>query len=132
MNGRRHANAIRVVGREAVVRGKGLRPKVAIESLDFEAPAGMTKMKFHGLGIWKPIVAIFGGIARSAVRKMEFRTDIPSVLKGEILGGKKARRRAATPPPAATPTPAPSGAASGADAVLHGPGHGRSGSTSWS
>ena len=62
-------------------------------------------MKFHGLGIWKPIVAIFGGIARSAVRKMEFRTDIPSVLKGEILGGKRAtpsagRRR---------PTPAPSG-----------------------
>ena len=47
-------------------------------------------MKFHGLGIWKPIVAIFGGIARSAVRKMEFRTDIPSVLKGEVLGGKKA------------------------------------------
>jgi hypothetical protein len=90
-----------------VVRGKGLRPKVAIESLDFEDPGGITKMKFHGLGIWKPIVAIFGGIARSAVRKMEFRTDIPSVMKGEILGGKKATP--ATPPPAATPTPPPGG-----------------------
>ena len=93
-----------VVGGKLVVRGKGLRPKVAIESLDFEAPAGVTMMKFRGLGIWKPIVAIFGGIARSAVGKMEFRTDIPSVLKGEVFGGKRA-----TPPPAATPTPVPSG-----------------------
>jgi hypothetical protein len=82
-----------------VVRGKGLRPKVAIESLDFEDPKGITRMEFHGLGIWKPIVAIFGGIARSAVRKMEFHTDIPSVLKGEILGGKK-------PPPGPGPAPA--------------------------
>jgi hypothetical protein len=89
-----------------VVRGKGLRPKVAIESLDFEDPKGITKMKFHGLGIWKPIVAIFGGIARSAVRKLEFRTDIPSVMKGEILGGKRATP-GASPPPAATPTPVP-------------------------
>lgn len=89
-----------------VVRGKGLRPKVAIESLDFEDPRGITKMKFHGLGIWKPIVAIFGGIARSAVRKMEFRTDIPSVMKGEILGGKRATP-AAIPAAAATPTPTP-------------------------
>jgi hypothetical protein len=93
-----------------VVRGQGLRPKVAIEALDFEDPKGITKMKFHGLGIWKPIVAIFGGIARSAVRKMEFRTDIPSVMKGEILGGKRTATPAtASPPPAPTPTPAPGG-----------------------
>ena len=96
-----------------VVRGSGLRPKVSIEELEFEAPQGVTAMKFHGLGIWKPIVAIFGGIARSAVRKMEFRTDIPSVLKGEILGGKKATAPAAPPPGApppgaAAPSPAPS------------------------
>jgi hypothetical protein len=89
-----------------VVRGQGLRPKVAIESLDFENPKGITRMEFHGLGIWKPIVAIFGGIARSAVRKMEFRTDIPSVMKGEILGGKRGTP-AASPPPGATPTPTP-------------------------
>jgi hypothetical protein len=88
-----------------VVRGSGLRPKVSIEELEFEAPQGVTAMKFHGLGIWKPIVAIFGGIARSAVRKMEFRTDIPSVLKGEILGGKKAAP--ALPPPGAPPPGAP-------------------------
>ena len=106
-----------------VVRGQGLRPKVSIEALDFEDPKGITTMKFRGLGIWRPIVAIFGGIARSAVRKMEFRTDIPSVLKGEILGGTRASPTpapspgvppAVTPPPAAAPaagpapTPAPS------------------------
>jgi hypothetical protein len=94
-----------VANGKLVVRGKGLRPKVAIEQLDFESPAGVTQMKFHGLGIWKPIVAIFGGIARSAVRKMEFRTDIPSVLKGEVLGGKKETPKAVTPVPAATPPP---------------------------
>jgi len=88
-----------------VVRGKGLRPKVSIEELDFLAPQGVTTMKVHGLGIWKPIVAIFGGIARSAVRKMEFRTDIPSVLKGEVLGGKKTTPAPAAPAPSVTPSP---------------------------
>lgn len=95
-----------------VVRGKGLRPKVSIESLDFELPKGVTGLKFKGLGIWKPIVAVFGGIARSAVRKMQFRTDIPSVLKGEIFGAKKqspAAASAATPVPSGPlPTPTPS------------------------
>ncbi|MFY9550056.1 MAG: hypothetical protein WAU32_02800 [Thermoanaerobaculia bacterium] len=95
-----------VAGGNLVVRGKGLRPKVAIESLDFEAPKGLIGLKFHGLGIWRPIVAVFGGIARSAVRKMEFRTDIPSVLKGEILGGKKPAAAPPGPPPEATPAPA--------------------------
>ena len=86
-----------------IVRGKGLRPKVSIESLDFEAPHGITGFKFKGLGIWRPIVAIFGGIARSAVGKMELRTDVASVLKGEILG----RRASPTPGPALGPPPTP-------------------------
>ena len=73
-----------------VVRGSGLRPQGLDRGARLPgAPQGVTAMKFHGLGIWKPIVAIFGGIARSAVRKMEFRTDLPSVLKGEVLGGKE-------------------------------------------
>ncbi|HEY3203492.1 MAG TPA: hypothetical protein VGL03_07500 [Thermoanaerobaculia bacterium] len=88
-----------------IVRGKGLRPKVSIESLDFESSQGITGLRFRGLGIWRPIVAIFGGIARSAVRKLELKTDIPSVLKGEILGGKKPPE--AAPTSEASPTPAP-------------------------
>lgn len=98
-----------VVNGMLIVRGKGLRPKVAIESLDFQAPQGVTAMKFHGLGIWKPIVGIFGGIARSAVRKMQFHTDIPSVLKGDILGGgAKPTPAASAPPSGPPPTPTPS------------------------
>ncbi len=97
-----------------VVRGQGLRPKVAIESLEFQDPKGITNLKFHGLGIWKPIVAIFGGIARSAVAKLELRTDIPSVLKGEILGGKKTTPAPGAPPLSPTPAPAPAAAAPGA------------------
>ena len=99
---------------QLVVRGKGLRPKVAIESLEFQDPKGITNLKFHGLGIWKPIVAIFGGIARSAVGKLELRTDIPSVLKGEILGAKKSTPAPGAPSPSPTPTPAPAAAAPGA------------------
>ena len=92
-----------------VVRGSGLRPKVAIESLEFQDPKGITGLKFHGIGIWKPIVAIFGGIARSAVGKLSLRTDIPSVLKGEILGPKKMTPAAGGPPPTPTPPPAEAG-----------------------
>jgi len=92
-----------------IVRGSGLRPKVSIEELSFQAPQGVTEMKFHGIGIWKPIIAIFGGIARSAVRKMEFRTDLPSVLKGEVLGGKKAAPSPAPTPTAGTPGGPPAG-----------------------
>ena len=97
-----------VEGGKLVVRGSGLRPKVAIEGFEFQDPQGITNLKFHGIGIWRPIVAIFRGIATSAVGKLSLRTDIPSVLKGEILGAKKAEApKGATPPPAPTPTPPP-------------------------
>jgi hypothetical protein len=93
---------------QLAVRGSGLRPKVAIESLEFQDPKGITDLKFHGLGIWKPIVAIFGGIARSAVAKLHLNTDIPSVVKGEIFGAKKPTPApGAPPPPSPTPPPAP-------------------------
>jgi hypothetical protein len=94
-----------VTGGRLIVRGKGLRPKVEIQSLDFEAPKGVSGLKFRGLGLWRPLVAIFGGLARSAVGKLELRTDVASVLRGEIFGVKK--------PPAATSatpaSPAPAG-----------------------
>ena len=114
VNGRVTRMTFGVSNGRLVVRGSGLRPKVAIESLEFQDPKGITEMKFRGLGIWRPIVAIFGGIARSAVRKMEFRTDIPSVMKGEILGGKRPTPASATgagPSNANAPSPTPSPAA---------------------
>lgn len=88
------------------VRGSGLRPRVAIESMEFQDPKGITDLKVHGIGIWKPIVAIFRGVARGAVNKLTINTDIPSVLKGELFGPKKPAT-ATTPPPAPTPTPPP-------------------------
>ena len=94
-----------VANGQLVVRGSGLRPKVAIESLEFQDPKGITDLKFHGLGIWKPIVAIFGGIARSAVGKLQLNTDIPSVLKAEVFGAKKPTPAPGTPPPSPTPVP---------------------------
>lgn len=79
-----------------IVRGKGLRPNVSIESLEFESPKGITDLRAKGIGIWRPIVAIFGGIARSVVvRNLELHTDIPSVLKGDILSVKTPAERAA-------------------------------------
>jgi hypothetical protein len=88
-----------------IVRGQGLRPRLWIEGLAFEDPKGLTEMKLHGIGIWRPIIAVFGGIARAAVRKLPLNTDIPSVMKGEIIGAKK--EPAASPTPAPSPTPPP-------------------------
>jgi hypothetical protein len=84
-----------------IVRGRGLRPKVSIESLELESSKGITDVRFKGVGIWRPLVAMFGGIARSAVRKLPLRTDIPSVLKGRIIGGPESAEpeRATGPPP---------------------------------
>lgn len=99
---------------QLIVHGSGLRPRVAIEGVELQQPKGVTALKVRGLGIWRPIVAIFRGIARNAVNNLGLHTDIPSVVKGNIVGGKKAATpAAATPPPAATPTPAPSAVAGG-------------------
>ena len=113
-NGRIQKLNVGVSNGTLLVAGKGLRPKVTIESLAFEDGKGVTEMKVHGKGIWKPLVALFGGLARSAVNKLELKTDIPSVMRGEILGSSTAKpKKAGTPAPtpaaqaAASPTPAP-------------------------
>jgi len=101
-----------------IVCGQGLRPRLWIEGLAFEDPKGLTEMKLHGIGIWRPIIAVFGGIARAAVRKLPLNTDIPSVMKGEIIGAKKEPVASPTPAPSPTPppveTPAPGATPSGA------------------
>jgi hypothetical protein len=73
-----------------LVDGKGLRPDVFIESIHFEEGKGITEARYRGRGIWRPIVWIFHGLARSALSKLQFRTDIPSVMRGEVLGSKTA------------------------------------------
>lgn len=93
---------------QLLVAGKGLRPKVYVEAFGFEDGKGITRAEFRGKGIWRPIVAIFRGVAMSALRKLQFNTDIPSVLRGEILGARTATPKGGIAP-AVTPTPAPAG-----------------------
>jgi hypothetical protein len=76
--------------------GKGLRPHLFLDSVHFEEGKGITEARFRGRGIWRPIVWIFKGLARAALRELEFRTDVPSVLRGEILESKTALASAET------------------------------------
>src|SRR5262249_12163910 len=109
-NGRVEKLNVGVSNGTLLVAGKGLRPKVYIESLSFEDGKGVTEMKVHGKGIWKPLVALFRGLARPAVTKLQLRTDVPSVMRGEILASSTAKaKKAGAPSP--TPTPAAQAAA---------------------
>jgi len=73
-----------------LLRGNGLRPNVYVESLHFEEGKGITEARFRGRGVWRPILGIFRGLAMSSVRNLHLRSDIPSVVRGEILGPKTA------------------------------------------
>jgi hypothetical protein len=75
---------------ELLLDGRGLRPHLFLDSIRFEAGKGITEARFRGRGIWRPIVWIFKGLARAALRKLELRTDIPSVMRGDILESKAA------------------------------------------
>ncbi len=76
--------------------GKGLRPRVFIESIHFEEGKGITEARFRGRGIWRPILGIFRGLAMSVLRKLHLRTDVPSVARGEVLGSKTEAASGAT------------------------------------
>lgn len=99
-----------VSGGTLLLEGNHLRPKILIKSLRFDEGKGITEASYRGRGIWRPIVWLFRGLARSALRKLEFRTDILSVLHGEVLGAKSAAAPAAagkTPSPPTSPAPTP-------------------------
>jgi hypothetical protein len=81
---------------QLLLDGKCLRPDVFIESFRFEEGKGITEARYRGRGIWRPIVGIFRGLARSALRKLQLHTDIPSVLHGEVLGARTGTTSAAS------------------------------------
>lgn len=93
--GRVHRLDFAVAGGQLLADGKGLRPDVFIESIRFEVGKGITQARFHGRGIWRPIVGIFHGLAMSAISRLELRTDVPSILRGEVLGPKTSDSSAA-------------------------------------
>lgn len=106
-----HVSRLDVVvsGGMLLLEGNHLRPKIRIESLRFEEGKGVTEASYHGRGIWRPIVWVFRCLARSALHRLEFRTDIPSVLHGDVLGAKASPRPAVTDKTPSPPTaPAPS------------------------
>ncbi len=74
-----------VNGGTLALEGNHLRPKILVKSLRFEAGKGITAASYRGRGIWRPIVWVFRGLATSALRNLEFRTDIVSVLHGDVL-----------------------------------------------
>jgi len=99
-----------VSGGMLLLDGRRLRPKIVVESLRFEAGKGITGASYRGRGIWRPIVWLLRGLARSALRRLELRTDIPSILHGDVLGTKGAAAPAPTGetlPPAASQGPSP-------------------------
>lgn len=87
-----------------LLKGNCLRPKVVIESFSFEEGRGITEAGYRGRGIWRPAVWVFRGLARSALRKLELRTDIASVLHGDVLGTADAAAPAATGKTPSCPT----------------------------
>jgi len=99
-----------VSGGTLLLDGNHLRPRILVKSLRFEAGKGITEASYRGRGIWRPIVWVFRGLATSALRKLEFRTDILSVLHGDVLGAKGAAAPAArggTPFSPTSSAPAP-------------------------
>ena len=91
-----------VSGGTLLLEGNHLRPTILVKSLRFEEGKGITAASYRGRGIWRPIVWVFRGLATSALRKLEFRTDILSVLHGNVLDAK-----GATAPAAHGTTPSP-------------------------
>jgi len=97
-----------VNGGTLILDGNHLRPKIVIESLHFEEGKGITEARYRGCGIWRPLVWVFRGLGRSALRHLELRTDIPSVVRGDVLDRKSAAAPAAagrTRPPPTSPAP---------------------------
>jgi len=100
-----------VDGGELIVAGRGLRPDVVVQSVEADGTHGVTSARFHGRGFFgKIVIGLFRGIGMSAVKKMKFRTDLPSVFRGDIL----VHETSAAPPPApptsaAPPPPTPGG-----------------------
>ena len=96
-----------VSGGTLLLDGVHLRPRIIVKSLRFEEGKGITAASYRGRGIWRPIVWLFHGLATSALRKLEFRTDLVSVLHGNILAANAPATPAA---PERNPSPPESGA----------------------
>ena len=100
--------AFAVDGGDLIVAGRGLRPDVVVQSVEVDGTRGVIGARFHGRGFFgKIVIGLFRGIGMSAVRKMKFRTDLPSVFRGDILVHEPAPGAKGTVPPAGSSPPPP-------------------------
>lgn len=105
VNGRVSRFTMAVSGGRLLLDGKHLRPKILITRLHFDEKLGITEASYRGCGIWRPIVWLLRCLARSALDNLELRTDLLSVLHGEILTAKgAAASRTTTPSPPRGPS----------------------------
>ncbi len=112
--------AFSVDGGDLIVAGRGMRPDVVVQAVEADGTHGVTSARFHGRGFFgKIVIGLFRGIGMSAVKKMKFRTDLPSVFRGDILVHETppASKASAEPPPAAAPAAPPAGGPSLFDLV---------------
>jgi hypothetical protein len=72
---------------ELVVAGSGWRPKIRVESMRFERGRGIVDARFQGLGIWGPIVRLSRFVAMNALRHVRFKTELPSLMRGDVMEG---------------------------------------------
>ena len=105
-----------VDGGDLIVSGTGLRPDVVVQSVEADGVHGVTAARFRGRSFFgKIVIGLFRGVGMSAVRKMRFRTDLPSVFRGDIVvhdekpAGSRGPSPAPPPSPESPPPPAPSG-----------------------
>jgi hypothetical protein len=96
-----------VDGGDLIVAGRGLRPDVVVEAIEMDGTHGITSARFHGRGFFgKIVIGLFRGIGMSAVKKLKFRTDLPSVFRGDILVRDESAASNAAAAPAPPPSPA--------------------------
>ena len=101
-----------VDGGDLIVSGTGLRPDVVVQSVEADGVHGVTSARFRGRSFFgKILIGLFRGVGMSAVRKMRFRTDLPSVFRGDIVvhEEKPPASPATAVPSGSPPPPAPSG-----------------------
>lgn len=102
---------------DLVVVGRGLRPDVVVDELVADASGTIVTARFHGRGLGRPVIALFSGLGRSALRKVTLETRLPRLMRGDLLAPAAAPAPARSAPAAAPPTSAPAPTPSGPSAA---------------
>lgn len=91
-----------------LVRGSGLRPDFRIDELTVAEDGSIAKARYQGVGGWSRFVlSLFGGVAKKQLAKVRFRTEVPALLRGELLADEEPARPSPAAPPSAPPVPPP-------------------------